>query len=115
MHRNRLDAGEDVATSEREHQGQDHAHHRIEVLDRVEREAAEHERRLVALPERGIAVGVLVGDDREEQDRQLEQETLKTELVHRWIAEGGYGCDRSRPLPGARTPGKTARAMKGVR
>ena len=50
------------------------------------------------------------GVHREEQDRQLEQEPLKTELVHRWIAEKGTGATargrcRARERPG-RQPGR---------
>ena len=56
---------------------QKHRHERIDVLDRIPGQAAQHEGGVVALLQCGVAVCVFVRDDREQQHRHEQQEILK--------------------------------------
>ena len=62
---------------ENEDRRQDDRHERIDMLDGVQREAAEHVRRRVALPIRRFRVGILVRHDRKQQYGNLQEDVLE--------------------------------------
>jgi hypothetical protein len=74
--RDRLGASDDRGAGDGQHDREDDGHERVDVLDRIPREAPERPRRGVALSQGGPSVRVFVRDHGEEQHGRDQDELL---------------------------------------